>query len=139
MFAILGVIFAVVLPQFSKSRERATLDSAVVEILAGISQARGKTLASVDSSSYGLFFTANEVIIFKGTSFSVGDLDNDTIRIVSPAAVSNVALGGVSGSSGEFYFNRLLGSPSASGTVTVSSPSYSKIISITATGSASVQ
>ena len=136
--AILGIILAVVLTPFSKSRERATLDSAVVDILTGISQARSKTLASMDSSSYGVHFASNEVIIFKGTSFSSGDPDNDTISITQPAAVSDVTLDGESGSSGEFYFSRLSGSPSASGTVTVSSPSYSKTITITATGSASV-
>jgi prepilin-type N-terminal cleavage/methylation domain-containing protein len=137
VIAILGVLLAVVLPEFSKSRERATLDSAVGNILAGISQARGKTLASVDSSSYGMHFSADEVIIFKGENFFPGDPENDPISITQPAAVSDVTLDGESGASGEFYFNRLSGSPSVWGTVTVSTPSYIKTITITATGSVS--
>lgn len=135
--AILGVILAVVLPQFGKSRELATLDAATGDILSALSQARSQTLASEDSSSYGVHFDSDEVIIFKGTAFSSTDPDNRIINIVSPAAITNVILGGVSGSAGELYFNRLSGSPSKSGTVTVTAPSYSKIITISATGSAS--
>lgn len=135
--AILGLIMAVVLPEFGKSRERATLDSAIGDILSAITKARSQTLASVDSSSYGVHFAADEVIIFKGASFSPSDPDNDAISLTEPAAISNVTLNGVSGSSGNFYFSRLSGNPSKWGAVTVSSPSYSKIITITATGSAS--
>ena len=135
--AILGIILAVVLPQFGKSRERATLDGAVGDILSVLSQARSQTLAALDSSSYGVHFDSDEVIIFKGTTFSSGNPDNIETSIISPAVISNVTLGGASGSSGEFYYERLSGSPNKSGTVTVSSPSYSTTITISATGSAS--
>lgn len=134
--AILGILVAVLLPQFGKSRERATLDSAVRDIVSVLSQARSQTLAAMDSSSFGVHFAQDEVIIFKGTSFSSGNPDNEKTSIVFPATISNVTLGGVSGSSGELYFHRLSGSPSKWGTITVSSPSYSKIITVSATGSA---
>ena len=137
--AILGILMAVVMPEFGRSRERATLDGAVGDILSTVSEARSKTLGSVNSSSYGVHFTPNEVIIFKGTSFSAGDPNNEEVSIVSPAAITNVTLGGVSASSGNFYFQRISGSPSKSGTVTISSPAYSKIITLTATGSASAE
>lgn len=136
VLAILALMLAVVMPQFGKSRETQVLNTAVGDILSAVSQARAQTLASVDSSSYGVRFEADEVIIFKGTNFSANDPDNQNINIVSPAGITNVTLAGVSGTSGDFYFSRLSGVPSKSGTITIASPNFSKIITITATGSA---
>ncbi len=137
ILAVLGVILAVVMPQFGKSRETQVLNGAVGDILSSINKARTATLASLDSSAYGVRFETDTIIIFKGTSFSVNAPDNEEINILAPAAISNVTLGGVSASTGDFYFNRISGSPSKYGAVTVSAPNLSKIITITATGSAS--
>ena len=137
ILAILTLILAMVVPQFGKSRETQVLNTAVGDVLSAVSQARAQTLASLDSYSYGVRFETDEVIIFKGTNFSVNDPNNQNISIVSPASITNVTLAGVSGTSGDFYFSRLSGAPSKSGTVTLTSPNFSKIITITATGSAS--
>lgn len=134
--AIIALMLAVVMPQFGKSRETQVLNTAVGDILSAVSQARAQTLASVDSSSYGVRFEADEVIIFKGTNFSANDPNNQNISIVSPASITDVTLAGASGASGDFFFNRLSGAPSKSGTITIASPNFSKIITITATGSA---
>ena len=135
--AILSLIIGVVLAQFSKSREREVLKSATNNILSSVQKARSQTLASLDSSSYGVHFESSQVIIFKGVSFSSGDPDNEVMPIIGPATISNVTLGGVSGSSGEIYFSRLSGTPSKTGTVTVANNTVSKIITISATGAAS--
>jgi Tfp pilus assembly protein FimT len=138
VLAILGIIFAIVIPQFSKGREQAVLKSAVADTLSSIDKARAETLGSLDSSSYGVHFELDKVIIFKGTVYSPGDSHNEIVDIVAPATISNVTLNGISGTSGEFYFNRLSGVPSKTGTLTLSSVSYSKIITVSATGAASV-
>jgi Tfp pilus assembly protein FimT len=135
--AVLGVILSVVIPQFSRSRENQVLKNAVTEILSDLDKAKAQTLASIDSSSYGVRFESDKVIIFKGTAFLVDDASNEITEIVSPASISNVTLGGMSGNSGELYFNRLSGMPSKNGTITISSPSFSKIITISAMGTAS--
>ena len=138
VIAVLGIIFSIVLPQFSKTREMQTQKSAVGDVLSVLERARSQTLASVDSSEYGVRFQSDRVIIFKGKIFSVDDLNNQTINITAPANISNDTLGGISGDSGDMYFNRLSGMPSKTGTVTVSTTSYSKIITISATGASSV-
>lgn len=138
VFAILGVILAITIPQFSKIRELQVVKSAVQEVLSSVDRARSDSLSSLDSSEYGVHLESDKIIIFKGIVFSEGAADNEIISITSPATISNVTLGGVSASSGDFYFNRLSGSPSATGTITISSPNYSKIITILATGVASV-
>lgn len=135
--AVLAIIFKIIIPQFAKSREQAVLKSAVNDTLSSIDKARGETLSSLNSSSYGVHFQSDKVIIFKGTVFSVGDVNNETISIVTPASITNVTLGGVSGTSGDFYFNRLSGAPSSSGTITLSSTSLSRVVTLSATGVAS--
>lgn len=137
VLAVLAVIFMVVLPQFSKIRELQLLKNTTSDILSSLNKAQSQTLASVNSSSYGVHFQADKVIIFTGTTYSAGASSNVSINISSPVAISNVTFGGVNASSGNIYFNRLYGTPNTFGTVTVSSTNYSKIITISATGVAS--
>ena len=136
--AIIGALVLVVLPQFSKNRELQVLKSGVQDTLSAVDKARVETLSSLNSSSYGVHFESSKVIIFKGTVFSANDANNETINIVSPASISNVTFGGVSASSGEVYFSRLSGTPNKVGTITLSTSSFSKTITIFATGVASV-
>lgn len=134
VLAVLGIISSIVIPQFSKMRENQVLKSGVQDILSSLDKARSQTLASLNSSEYGVHFETDKIIIFKGTFFPADDPNNESISIISPASISNVTLNLVSGIPGEMYFNRLSGSPSKTGTVTISTTNYSKIITIWATG-----
>lgn len=134
VIAVLGIIFSVVIPQFSKMRENQVLKSGVVDVLSSINKARSQTLASLNSSEYGVHFEPNLIVIFKGTDFSTRDTTKDeTINIVTPAIMSS----GTLALPANIFFNRLSGMPSTTGTVIVSTSSYSKIITISATGVAS--
>lgn len=137
VLAVLGVVFAIVIPQFSKMRENQVLKDGVQDVLSSVNKARAETLSSLYSSEYGVHFQSDKVLIFKGKIFSAGDPNNETINITTPANISNVTFGGVSADSGDLYFNRLSGAPSTTGTVTVSANASSRIITISATGSAS--
>ncbi len=137
VIAVLAVVGAVVLPQFAKIKENQVLKSAVQETLSSLDKARANTLASLNSYTYGIHFQSDRVIIFRGTTYSSGDSNNETVSIVSPAAISDVTLSGVSGTSGDVYFTRLTGAPSKTGTITIATPNYSKVITISAVGLAS--
>jgi len=136
--AVLGVLLALVYPQFARFRENQVLKAGVTDIMSTLNKAQSQALSSIDSSSYGVYFSANQIVVFKGTSYSVGNPSNEVISIVSPASITNVTLGGVSSSSGELYFSRLGGAPNKSGTVTITTPNLSKIITIGAAGTISV-
>lgn len=138
VLAVLGLLLLIILPQFSKLRENQGLKTAVSDTLSAFNKARANTLASVNSSTYGVHLESNQVIIFKGTVFSALAPDNENINIISPVSITNVTLNSISGSTGEIYFNRLSGAPSKTGTVTISTPSFSKIITLSASGVASV-
>ncbi len=136
--AILGILAVIVLPQFSKIKENQVLKNTVGDIISTLHDAQSKTLASVNSSSYGVHFQSDRIISFKGVVFSANDPNNKTVNIAGPANISNVTLAGISGTSGDIYFERLSGAPDKTGTITISTPSASKIITISATGTVSV-
>lgn len=136
--AIIGILALIVFPQFSKIRENQILKNTVEDIASTLHNAQSQSLASIDSSEYGVHFQSDKIIVFKGLSFSEGTLDNKITNIISPVSISNVTLGGVSSTSGDLYFERLSGVPSKIGTITVLSPSTSKIITISITGAVSV-
>lgn len=136
--AIFGILFAVVLPQFSSIKENQVLKNAVEDTLSVLHNAQSQSLASVNSSEYGVHFQSDRVILFAGQVFSAGAVDNKTTDIILPASISNVTLGGISATSGNIYFERLSGVPNETGTITISTSSVSKTITISATGAISV-
>lgn len=138
VLAVLGIIFSIVIPQFSKMRENQVLKSGVQDILSSLDKARSQTLASLDSSEYGVHFEADKIIIFKGKDFIDETIGNEIINIITPATISSVALGCTPTIPCDIFFNRLSGSPSVNGTITISTTDYSKKITIWATGVASV-
>ena len=138
LVAVVGVLISIVLPTFSKIKENQVLKNGVEDILSLINKARGETLSSLNSSEYGVHFQPDKVIIFKGKVFSASAPDNESISIITPASITNVMLGGISGTSGDIYFKRLSGAPSSTGTLTISTSTYSRIITISTTGVASV-
>jgi len=135
VIVVLGIIFSIALPEFAKMRERQVLKSGVEEIISSVNKARSRTLASINSFSYGVHFESDKVIIFKGTSFSSGDANNETVNIVAPASISPINL---SGGASDIYFNRLSGAPNITGNVVISTTNFTKTITISATGIASV-
>ena len=131
VISILGILLAIVLPQFNNMRSNQILNSSVADIVSVINKASSQSLASLDSSVYGVRFDSDKVTIFKGTSFDVNSPTNEIVLVNSPASISNISLtGGVA----SFYFNRLTGIPSATGNVTVTVSSVSKSITIDSLG-----
>jgi Tfp pilus assembly protein FimT len=129
--AVIGFFALIILPKFSQIRENSVLKSAIDDVLSSIDKAKNETLSSLNSSEYGVHFQSYQVIIFKGKVFSAGASDNESISITTPASISSISLtGGVS----DMYFNRLYNAPSVTGTITISTPSFSKIITIYPTG-----
>lgn len=135
IFAVLAFIFSIIIPQFSKIRENQVLKNGVQDVLSSINKSRSQTLSSLNSSEYGVHIESDKILIFKGTVFSAGDPSNETINIISPATISAITL---TGGGEDIYFNRLNGAPNKTGTITVSTDSFSKIITISATGAISV-
>ena len=118
-------------------KQNQALKNATEDTISALHTAQTQSLASINSGEFGVHFQSGQIIIFSGETFSAGAQGNTVINVVSPANISNVTLGGVSSASGDLYFGRLSGLPSKTGTVTISIPSNSKTITISATGAIS--
>ncbi len=138
VISIIGILAAIVSPQFAKIKENQVLKNAGSYILATLNKAHSQTLASLNSSEYGVHFQSDKVVIFRGTIYIPNDVNNESIDLITPAIISNVILGGVSSTTGDVYFSRLSGVPNKIGTITISTTSYSKIITISAAGGFSI-
>ncbi len=136
--AILVLVIIVVIPQFSKIKSNQILKDTTDDVISALHQAQSQTLASVNSSQYGVHLQSDRVIIFTGTTYSSGASSNQTILISSPASITNVTLNGSSGTSGDVVFSRLSGTPDKTGTVTVYTSSLSKTVTISAAGTISL-
>ena len=137
-FIVLSVailLIVIVLPSFQAMRNNQVLKATASEVVSALDQARSQALSSIDSSEYGVHFELNEIIIFKGTTFSSPDPNNENISITSPAFISSINL---TGGAVDVYFDRLSGAPNKTGTITISISTFSKVIIISATGAISM-
>ena len=123
VIAVLGILLSIVLPQFSKIKENQVLKNAVEDVMSVLRSAESQSLASMNSSEYGVHFQSDQVILFKGKTFSIGAADNKITNIILPASISNVTLAGISANTGDVYFERLSGVPSKIGIITISTSS----------------
>ncbi len=134
VLAILGIILAVVVPGFSNIKKTQVLKNASQQILLNLKKAQAQTLASLDLSEYGVFFEEDRIVLFKGTSYSSNDLNNQEFELTSPAIISNISL---DDNNSEIYFNKQNGNPNTFGIIEVaisSDLSLNKTISISNTG-----
>lgn len=129
--SILVIMLVVTLPKFSEFRLVQVQNATITDILSSLDKARSDTLNSLDSSSYGVHFETSKVVIFKGTSYSILDANNQDIIFASPASITNISF---SGGGSDIYFSRLSGTPNKTGTLTITTGNYSKTITIGATG-----
>ncbi len=135
VIAMVGVIFSIALPSFNAMRNQQLLKATTLEVSSSINKARSQTLASVNSSEYGIHFQSDQIVIFRGQTYSSGDSNNEYITLTTPAFISDINL---AGSVTDIYFNRLSGAPNTTGTITISVSSLSQIITISATGIVSI-
>jgi len=132
--AILALITAVILGIFRLFDENRALSSATAGVISVIEKARQLTLFSKDSSQYGVHFDTNEVVIFKGDTFSAMDVNNITTKLHSKIFIEDISL---NGGAPDLIFERLSGETEEYGTITIQSKadsSKTKVLIIEKTG-----
>jgi len=115
VISILGILLAIALPNLNSLRSNQILNSTASDVVSAINKASAQSLASLDSSSYGVHFASDRVVIFKGTVYGANDLENKVVEITPPATISAIGLGGPT----SLYFERLTGEPNVYGTITI--------------------
>lgn len=136
--AILLLLAGLTIGAFYTKFRTVTVDKDVENVIAYLDKARNQSLASVESSSYGVALQTNSALFFKGTSETPSS--NILTRHFFSANVT--ASSSLSGGAVRVYFTRLTGEPSATGTIIFMSTNgsqYNKTIVIRSTGLAEVQ
>src|SRR5262245_58562035 len=129
---IIGLVSLVIITPFAQFRNNQLLTGASEQMLATLNKARAKTLSSVASSQYGVHFLANQIVLFKGSSYP--GTEPETILLDPLIQLSTISL---AGGGSDVIFQRLTGKTSQSGTVTVSlvsNGSQSRTITVGSTG-----
>ncbi len=105
-----------------------TLDSDKSIVLSALSKARTMALNGDESVEHGISFGHSSVLLFQGTN--VDGAARDAVYNLAVSKISTV----LSNATTSFYFNKVTGIPSTTGTVTLSSKGNSTVITIYGSG-----
>jgi len=141
IMVVIGILMTVLLisvPSFVFFQKRSSLDEDSKKTLYLLRLAQNKTLASEDSSQYGIYFDESslphQLILFKGESFSSRDISSDKVYAFSELVeISEINLGGAS----EVVFEKITGFSSQLGFVSLrlkSDPEQTRTIYIEDSG-----
>ena len=129
VIGIVAVVAGVILAPVSGFRAAQDLNNSADRIVAMLSEARSKTVASNSDSRFGVHFEAGSATLFRGDAYSEGDGENVVYLVPDRALVETALQGGAS----DVLFNRLTGGTQRYGTVTlrsVADPGDTKAVTI---------
>ena len=112
--AIMALLVTVSIGAFSKFQNAVYLDGAVESVSSLIREARTRTLASDGGSQFGVYFETQRAVLFRGTVFSEGGIDNKVYNIPDKAEVININFPASSA-----VFKRLTGDTETAGDISV--------------------
>lgn len=118
---------------FSKVNEHEALNTNADLVVSILNEARSMTLSSVGDTSYGVHFDAEQVVLFRGTTYSAGASTNVPTTLNPQVAMRNISFGGGS----NVIFKRLTGATDQAGTLQIylkNATTTYKTISVSATG-----
>jgi prepilin-type N-terminal cleavage/methylation domain-containing protein len=142
VISIIFIIASIASPNLSEFKKQQTLKNTTADIVSLLNEARNNTIASKNSTTYGVRFWEDKAILFIGTSY-IDSSDNIQVNFDSYVKISeDDGLNLNNSFNNEVVFSRLTGDTINYGTIKVelvSDSSRYKIISINNIGIISVQ
>ncbi|MBI2023222.1 prepilin-type N-terminal cleavage/methylation domain-containing protein [Candidatus Giovannonibacteria bacterium] len=112
--AIILIAGSILAYAFSGFRANSELSEAQAAITGMLQEARSRTLASENATTYGVHFEAERTVLFAGSSYNAADPSNKEYVLPTRVSISAINIaGGVS----DIIFARLSGRASATGTM----------------------
>lgn len=133
VISIIVILVSMSVGAFSQFYKGNILEGEAQTILSIFESAKAKTLLSKGDSNYGVHLEADKVTLFKGSTYSDLDPDNEVYILSTKATLTSVIDGGGS----DIIYIRLTGEVISNGTTTislVSDGSQFKELVITKTG-----
>ena len=132
---LIALVSTIVFNNLSSFRQDQILRSTTSDVVTLLNEAKQNTLSSVNSSSYGVHFETNRMILFSGIIYSSSDPNNKVVNFDD--TVSIPSSGGLNiGGGSDVVFERLTGD-TIGGTIKLqlnSNTSKYNIINISKTG-----
>jgi prepilin-type N-terminal cleavage/methylation domain-containing protein len=100
----------------TKFRDNKLLISTSEVIYSVLNEARSNTTAAKNDFQYGIHFESNSATLFRGTTYSAGDANNEKINLQNVITLSQISL---NGGGSDVLFNRLTGSTNNFGSLKV--------------------
>ncbi|MGM0482427.1 MAG: type II secretion system protein [Patescibacteria group bacterium] len=130
VIAILVLISSLLLSVFLSLRNYRALERDVAEVKACLEEARIYTQGSKEDSSYGVYFSGDEITLFKGDSWSTKEKE---LRSYTFNSSTDLIAGGVNDGD-EVVFSGLFGKPGVSGDINLSGVDRDITISVLSSG-----
>lgn len=124
--AMIGIIAGVTAPMYNGMLTKNDLDIATTTVVQSMRRAQLLSQGMEGDSNWGVKVQSGSIVIFKGTSYAARDTTLDEVTPM-PTLIA------VSGTT-EYVFNKMSGTPQTVGSVTLTSNSSSKTITINAKG-----
>lgn len=125
--AIIGILSSIVMVSWRSYTEGQMLGKDVEKVVEVLRYARSNTLASKNSSQYGIHLGSNSITLFSGSSYNESAVNNTVYTLNSSTALTH----SLSGGSADVVFKRLTGEVTAYGTITLTSTKTGKTRNIT--------
>ena len=138
VIAIISGLSAMALLSFSGFRNAQNLRNSQADIVSLFSESKTRTIASEDSSTFGIYLESSRVELFKGGTFSEPLSTNNQITLPSSIELSDITL---SQGGNSIVFDRVSGAVGNYGTFVmrlVADTSESRIFTISQAGIISV-
>lgn len=126
VISIMLILVGLSLPVFMRMQVNSDLDTATKTYADLLSRAQSLAMTSHSASSWGVYGTTGQLILYKGTNYATRDTNSDEYYDIT----STISLSGQT----NIYFNQISGTPSATGTITLTNTADSRIISINEKG-----
>jgi len=140
-FSLLEVIIAMtivtlmavtVFVSLSAYRSRHAVSDMATNVISALSQARTKTVAGYNDTSYGVNIASTSITLFSGGSFNSSASDNQVIASSDDLTIQPYLVGGAT----NVYFKRLTGETTQFGYITIKSLSdMTKVATVTISAS----
>lgn len=134
VLAVIGLLIAVVALPLNQFRNNQALQNSTNSIISVLNDARAKTLAGLDNTNYSVAVFSNKLVLFKGQTYNSADSTNENYFFDTGITAS----WSLSGGGNIISFNRLEGSTSQSGTITIQlSSGLTQVVTISNLGTVS--
>lgn len=131
VMGIVGILIAITAFSFSEFRKSRALIQSGDIVVSALTEARSRTLASVDGSRYGVHVLSDRAVLFAGDNYSAGNTSNELYYFEAPATLASITL--ASGGS-TILFDRLTGNTSNHGTITLQMNTTTRTITLLSSG-----